>query len=324
MNFVELRDVMISCLPLAHQFGAGRMIRTVNLPVAVQAASADNHRGWVAARQAVGREGNARVAALRMTGLTQQRRAPVQQRRVYRSMRIVAQGTVFADRRVFVKVGSLKVRVATPAQLVDRVSFQQGIGRRMVRVVTRGAGHDAEPHRVYIGFYAVGMLVLVAVETHLGLCGQHRDRVGRRMDAVTIRTGDVVSLVHAAGPRQADVLRVAVHAHRVLVFGRGAGLVIEADYRRVARTDITPPGVIAAGTMTTLALLGRERRVGVCALTMCRTKDQQHAFIVMAGQAGLCADAVLLGLSGGREKKQQDKETRNRVESFHGCPIAVC
>ena len=82
---------MISCLPLSHQFGAGRMIGTVNLAVTVQAAPADDHRGWIATGQAVGRERNARVAALRMTGLAKQGRAPGQQRRVNRAMGVVAQ-----------------------------------------------------------------------------------------------------------------------------------------------------------------------------------------------------------------------------------------
>ena len=177
----------------------------------------------------------------------------------------------------------------------------------MVRVVTGRAGHDAESHGVHIGLYAVGMLVLVAVETDLGLRRQHRYRVGRRVDAVTIGAGDVVALVHAAGPGQTNVPGMTAHADRVLVLRGRAGFVIEADDWRVAGAASAPSGMIAAGAMAALALLGRERCIGIRTLPMSGTKNKQHALVVVAGQAGIGADIILLRLGSGSKKEQKDE-----------------
>jgi hypothetical protein len=91
----------------------------------------------------------------------------------------------------------------------------------------------------------------------------------------------------------------------------------------VAGAELAPSGMIAAGAVTALALLGRERCVGIRTLPMSGTKNKQHALVVVAGQAGIGADIILLRLGSGSKKEQKDEETGNGEEGFHGCPIAV-
>lgn len=87
----------------------------MNLAVAIQAAAVHDECRRPIARQTVGRVGNARVSALRMTGLTQQGRPLGQHRLVDRAMRIMAQQTVLADRWMLEQIGSTQLGVAAPA-----------------------------------------------------------------------------------------------------------------------------------------------------------------------------------------------------------------
>ena len=69
-------------------------------------------------------------------------------------------------------------------------------------------------------FLAIGSLLLMAVETYVGLFRLQADRVGCCMHAMAPNTGGVVSLVHTACPGEGDVVRMAVLANRVLLIDR--------------------------------------------------------------------------------------------------------
>jgi len=119
------------------------------------------------------------------------------------------------------------------------------------------AGQLALAHRVGIGLEEVALGVDVAGEALLvlGFLGKHR--VGRRVDGVAVRAGEVVHVVGAAGPGLADVPRMTGQAHAVL--GLDGCLVLlfgaELDHRRARRASLYPAGVGAARTVTGLALV---------------------------------------------------------------------
>ena len=112
------------------------MIGAVDLAVAVHAAPVHHERRGIVAGQTVLRVGNARVPALRMAGLAQQRRPPCEQSRLDRPVRLVAQQTVLADRGMLEEIGAAQLRMAAPAQFIDGVANKQAVSPGVMRIVT--------------------------------------------------------------------------------------------------------------------------------------------------------------------------------------------
>src|SRR5450756_1504869 len=139
---------------LAMELRAGRMIRTVNHHVAIQAGTTAHlntwdgrswllstiDRGHVAARQ-IGAAVDLIAMVTAVTLLAEPRRARLQQRRVGRAVRRVAVGAIVGDGGVLPEEGAALLRVAGVAGLVDRVLDEHLRRRRTVRVVTVRTRH---------------------------------------------------------------------------------------------------------------------------------------------------------------------------------------
>jgi len=74
-------------------------------------------------------------------------------------MRVVAQRAVLAGRRVLEKIGAAQITVAAPAQFVEGILFQQGICRRVVRIVTGCTRDDTKADWMCIGFQTIRTLL---------------------------------------------------------------------------------------------------------------------------------------------------------------------
>ncbi len=135
-------------------------------------------------------------------------------------MRIVAVGAILGDRRMLPKIGAAIFGMAVVAGVVRGGSCEEPVGCATMGVVAAVAGHLAMANGVRVRLHGLGSLLLVAVETDLGLrCGTEH-RIPLDVAVVAIGTGNCVVVVRTAVPRETDIRQVTIHTLGVLLGDR--------------------------------------------------------------------------------------------------------
>src|SRR5437899_283376 len=194
----------------------GRVVRAVDVGVAVHAAARDRVRGGARAGK---RAGGAAVARRLVALLAEERLAQLEQVRVGRPVRVVADAAVLLHRLVGAHEGAALLHVAHVAGVVDVVAHHHAGTDRAVRVVAVRARHHAFADRVARGPVDHRPDVLVAGEAHVGLGELVAHRVARGVQLVAGRARDVAALVLAALPVDAGAALMAGQADLVLLRG---------------------------------------------------------------------------------------------------------
>src|SRR5690349_23112590 len=118
-----------------------RVVRAVDVRVAVQAAARERDADAGARAAGAGHAGGAAAVAGRLVALlAEERRARLQQVVVVRAVRVVAQHAVLLHRLVRAHERPALLHVAGIAGLVDRVLDERFLAGGAVRVVAIGAG----------------------------------------------------------------------------------------------------------------------------------------------------------------------------------------
>lgn len=86
---------------LSHQGAARGTVRAVNLGMTVDTAAGEQEGAWRSARKTLRCVGDGRMPRALVTRLTQERRAHLEQRRLHRTVRLMAVGAVLGHRLVF-------------------------------------------------------------------------------------------------------------------------------------------------------------------------------------------------------------------------------
>src|SRR5882762_7589986 len=191
----------------------GRVVRAVDVGVAVQAAARDRVRGGARAGE---RAGGAAVARRLVALLAQEGLADLEQVRGGRPVRVVADAAVLLHRLVGADERTALLHVAHVAGVVDAVAHHHAGADRAVRVVAVRARHHALADRVARGTVDQRPDVLVAGEAHVDLGELVAHRVARGVQLVG-GGGNVVALVLAALPMDAGAALVAGEADLVLL-----------------------------------------------------------------------------------------------------------
>jgi len=228
---------MIALRTSAHEelwgrVGGRRIVGTVNLRVAIQAATAlpDGDRVLAAsgARELARNRAIAGLSVRRMALLAQQGRARLEHGWNRRAVSVVAVGAVFRDWFMRMYERAALFSMAGVAGVVDAVALDQlGAGRSM-RIMTIRAAHLALWHRVVRRPVHLCALFLVAGVADIGLggLGQHLVAVG--VDLVAGIAGNVSGIVLAASPQRAlGILVVASQAGRAALVRRRGRLLGE-------------------------------------------------------------------------------------------------
>ena len=263
----------------------------MHLVVAIQAGLTQQVLGRHAARQAAFVLRQARVTVLRVAALTQRRCSHAQHSRVIRSVWIVAVAAILGHRRVFPKVGATGFGVAVIAGVVGRRPREQSIGRVAVRIVAAAAVHLSLPHRVCIRLHGLRALLLVAVETDLGLRCRTQYRVAFDVTIVAVGAGDSVVVVSAAVPGETGIGQMAVDAVGVLLGNRRARVGAETYHWRSFLAAPYAPRVITTRSVAgfALQLTVTERGVRIGGHCVLAAKYGEDRLIVMALKAGVRA-----------------------------------
>ena len=238
------------------------MVGAVHLRMTIQATASQHHRRGTAPGQAAVGKGKTGMPSLRVTRLAQQRRASRQQGRMNRAMRLMTQRTIFADRGMIEYHRAAQLGMTTKTQFVQRIALQLTGRPRRMRTVTIRADHRGGTNRL-IGakrmrgrFHAIRALLPMAGKADLGLTGLQSDRIRCRMHAMATGAPRIITIVHAARPRETDIALMAIHANQILLIDRRSRIGTESDDRLMF---CAPPGMFAAGTMTVFTLQLRQR-----------------------------------------------------------------
>src|ERR1044071_1737341 len=277
----------------------GGVIGAVDVGMAVQAAARERVRASAGAGEV--REGTA-VAGRLMALLAQHGLAHLEQVRRGRAVRVVAVGAVFLHRLVGADERPAFLHVAAVAGVVDGVAQHHDAPDRAVRVVAVGAGDQSFADRMARGAVDLDALHLVAGEAHFGLSELVAHAVGRGVQLVTGRAGDVVALVRAARP---------VHALASLV----AGLADLVFLSRGHLAEALRHGAAALQVLGRVAVAGRatydpRRRAAVGLGAVLAAPDERR--VGVAGRADLAVLDIVRRL---RERRCRKKQHRARNEN---------
>lgn len=233
---------------------------------------------------------------LRVTTLTKRRGAHAEHSGIVRAVWVVAVAAVLGDRRVFPQVGATCFRMAVVAGVVGRRPGEQAVSRLAVCVVTTAAIHLALPDRMRIRFHRLRALLLMAVETHVGLRRRGQHWIAFNVAGVAISTGDGVGIMSAAVPGKARLRQVAIHAVGVLFGDWRSGVGSEYHNRWTFLAATNASGMITAGAVAgfALQLTVTERGVGITGDSVLGAKDCQGCLIVVALEAGVSAFLAVL------------------------------
>jgi len=173
--------------------------------------------------------------------------------------------------------------MAIVAGLVNALSYQQQLGCIAVRIVATTATHIALLDRVCVWLQRFSTLLLMAIETHLGLCGRRQDKIVFSVADMTICTRDGVVVVATTVPREASITLVAIDTHSVLIGHGRFGVRAKPDHRRTLLATPYAARVIATRTVASLALqlTVAEWRVRVARYAMLAAKQCQQFRVVV-------------------------------------------
>lgn len=237
--------------------------------------------------------GQARVTVLGVTALAELRRSHNQHARLGRAMWIVAGTAVLSHWRVFPKMRSASFRMTCIAGVVRILPNQVVI--LAVRIVTTGAVHFALAYRVRIRLHGLRALLLMTVETNLGLRGRREHRIAGTVTRVAVGTGQVVEVVAAAVPVSCRVVSMAIGTQCVLLRDTGPRVFAKRKNGWTILAAAHSRRMIAAGTMTGLALqvVVTKRCVSVTRNTVAGLEYRECRVVVMAGKTRICTLAAI-------------------------------
>jgi len=109
------------------------MIRAVHLGMTIDAAAIQEERTWAGARQSLRRVHDRGMAGALVTGLAQERRPELQERRLCRPVRIVAIGAILCNRLMLPEEWPAKLRVTAGAGFRDGILDEHGGRSRTMR-----------------------------------------------------------------------------------------------------------------------------------------------------------------------------------------------
>lgn len=166
-------------------------------------------------REIIARSPDAGMPHSRVTLLTQQWRTPRQHRRIVRTMRLVAEGTVLGNRGMLPQEWTAHLRMTLKAILIDCRARQHGVIEPTMGLMTVSASHLPKANRVPVGSMDFGTLLDVTVHADLQLCRCHHHGITPRMYGVTIGACDILYLVNPPVP---GMLLLSVATETCFVF----------------------------------------------------------------------------------------------------------
>ncbi len=169
-------------------------------------------------------------------------------------MRVVTRCAILCHWRMLPQVRATNFRMAIVASLVNALSYQQQLGCIAVRIVATTATHIAPLDRMCVWLQRFSALLLMAIETHLGLCGRRQDKVVFSVADMTICTRDGVVVVPTTVPRETGVTLVTIDALSILFGNRCYRVRAENNDRWAFRATSYTTGVLVTRTVTSFAL----------------------------------------------------------------------
>ena len=203
----------------------------MHLAVTVEAVPAQHILVWLGRRQAGSAVQRAGMKCGRVALLAQERAPRDQQIVVDCTMGGVTKAAILGCRSVFEELGAAVFRVTLVAGVVESWFHQGELRAGTVAVVAVAAQGPALLDRMarwQIGLSALARMAVVA-GFRLGALVQYR--IGAGVQLVAAATGDVLIVVHAAGPEHLLPAAVAIGTTGDLILRR-RGLVGTVTYRR--------------------------------------------------------------------------------------------
>lgn len=154
------------------------------------------------------------VSSVNMASLAEERDLGVEQLGMVGAMGFVAVRAVFPDRYVVPEKRTSFLGVAFIALLVDGGLLQQFPGLNAVGIVAIRTGHFSLSERMMRGPKELGLFLLMAGETQVGLAGRFELRFFRlgRVHAVAVRAGEPPGIMDAPIPGQSRAALMAGQA----------------------------------------------------------------------------------------------------------------
>ncbi len=121
------------------------------------------------------------------------------------AVRIVAIAAILGDRRVFPKIRATFFCMTVEAGVVKCLLDKLQIARCAMSAVAAAAIHLALADWMRVRLQRLRSLLLVAIETNLGLRRRHQDRVLSRMARVAIRARNFVDVMVVAVPAETRI-----------------------------------------------------------------------------------------------------------------------
>jgi hypothetical protein len=222
-----------------------------------------------------------------MARLTEKRCADLEQRRLCRSVRIVAVGAVLRDGLVLPEKRPTVFRMTIRAGFRDGVLDQLCWCGRAVRRMAGGARHLALAHRMMRGFEEIGVLRLMTRGTDFNLRRCRSHRIFGQMQRMTACAGHIARCVRTRGPVMCGIRLMAAQALRVLFEGRCERFWAEVDHAR--QRSASSLHVSPARSVTSLALQSTvaERTVGIIRPRMLGVEQARNGGIAVTGETGV-------------------------------------
>jgi hypothetical protein len=171
------------------------------------------------------------------------------------------------------------------ASLVNSLSRHQQLCRAAVRIVATTAVHLALSNRMRVRLHRFRALLLMAVETHLGLRRSRQHRIPFSMRSMAVRTRYRIVVVTAAVPGETGVILMTFGAITVLFRDRRHCTETKLDGWRAFRATSHTTSVIATWPMAgfALQLTVAEWRIRIARRTMLASEYRKNHLVLMTG-----------------------------------------
>ena len=157
----------------------------------VDAAAGEQEGAWRSARQTLRRVGDGRMTRALVTGLAQKRCAHLEQRGLYRAVRLMAAGAVLGHRLVFPEKRPAVFGVTGRASLINGIFNQLRRGRGTVRRMARRARHRAFAQWVMRRLQKIAVLCLMTGGADFDLGGGRLYRILGRVQLMAACAGNI-------------------------------------------------------------------------------------------------------------------------------------
>jgi len=284
-----------------HERATGRVVRAVNLRMAVGATAREQVRIGIGTREGLRRAHEGGMSRPFVAGLAEERRAQLQERRLHRTVRVVAVGAILRHRLMLPQKRSALLAVAGGARFVGGVLDELHWRRRAVRRMARSACHLALAQRVARELVQVGVLGLMTAPAHLDLRAGLTHRILYRVHRMAAGAGHVVRGMRTRGPIVRGIRLMTGEALRVLFHRRRLRLLAEIDH--ALERPAAAVGVVAAGSVASLALQPAmaEGTARIVRTAMLRAEDVRDIGLRVTGEARVRSRVAVMQ-RGGRSR----------------------